>query len=315
MSSLAPVATAMTIESLDVPTLEPPNEIADFGAQVRELLPDFVAEGSPLAARKSELLPGTVNGRAVIAKRSKKPNVVWDWYLEHEIAMYRMFSAHPPRLRTPHLVAAGPGLLVIERVTGEPLASKRRPAAALPIRTIGALIAAHDQFGEYATKIITPLSPVRQMRERLLEDPSDPSWIRDGVRLCGRRGLLDEELARNIDTALSSAPLAPNHGDLMLRNVIGDDEEDVTLVDWECSGIHLRDWDLALLWTQLAGPARGIVEDAVRENASRWRQFLGLVAFACAREIKFLDSFPNGALARPSVVAELAEVAERFTKA
>ena len=116
---------------------------------------------------------------------------------------------------------------------------------------IGALIAAHDQFATYSAKVAVPLSPVRQMRERLLEDPSDPSWIRDGVRLCGRRGLLDEELARNIDAALANAPTAPNHGDLLLRNVIGDDEDDIVLVDWECAGTHLRDWDLALLWLAL----------------------------------------------------------------
>jgi hypothetical protein len=312
MSSFTPVATAMTIESPDVPTPEPPN---DFDAAVTALCPGFVADGSPRVARKSELLWGTIGDRTVIAKRAKKPNIVWDWYLEHEIAMYRAFAAHPPSVRTPQLIAAAPGLLVIERIAGEPVATKRRPDATLPIRMIGALIAAHDQFATYSAKVAVPLSPVRQMRERLLEDPSDPSWIRDGVRLCGRRGLLDEELARNIDAALANAPTAPNHGDLLLRNVIGDDEDDIVLVDWECAGTHLRDWDLALLWTQLAGPGRGIVEDAVRESGARWRVFLGLCAFACAREMRFLDAFPGGAVPRASVVAELADVAKRFTQA
>jgi hypothetical protein len=287
----------------------------DFAEQVAELCPGFVADGSPRAARKSELLSGKLGDRAVIAKRAKKPNVVWDWYLEHEIAMYRAFAVHPPSVRTPHFIAASPGLLVVEHIAGEPLAAKRRPDATLPIRVIGALIAAHDQFATYTAKIVIPLSPVRQMRERLLEDPSDPSWIRDGVRLCGRRGLLDEELARNIDQALANAPTAPNHGDLLLRNVVGDDEDELVLVDWECAGTHLRDWDLALLWTQLAGPGRGIVEDAVRESGNRWRAFLGLVAFACARELRFLDGFPNGASGKPAILAELDELAKRFAKA
>jgi thiamine kinase-like enzyme len=72
--------------------------------------------------------------------------------------------------------------------------------------------------------------------------------------------------------------------------VIADGDE-LVFVDWECAGHHLRDWDLALLWTQLAPNARPLVEDAVRAPQDRWRAFLALVVFALARELRFLLAF------------------------
>jgi len=304
-----------------VDTLEPGS---DFAARVAALCPGFVADGSVRVARKSQLIAGRIGERAVLAKQLKKPNAVWAWYLEHEIAIYRAFAERAPGVRAPRLVAASSDLLVIDLLAGEPLAERRRPHAALPIRTIAALIAAHDQLARYAPKLAIAAPPARvraQLRERLLEDPTDPTWIRDGVRLCGRRaspGGIDVELAKQIDQALAAYPAtAFGHGDLLLRNAIADldDEEDLGLVDWECAGIHPRDWDLALLWSQLAGPARTIVEDAVRDSGVRWRAFLGMVIFAFARELRFLDAFPNTEAARAEVTAELAKVAERFAAA
>ena len=87
------------------------------------------------------------------------------------------------------------------------------------------------------------------------------------------------------------------------------------LVDWECAGSHARDWDLALLWTQLAPAARTIVEDAVRDSSIRWRAFLGIVAFALARELKYLDAFgPGSELDKTRLREEIAAVAPRITR-
>jgi len=308
----------MTIESQAVDT---PELASDFAAHVAALCPGFVAHGSARPARKSQLIEGRIGERAVIAKQLKKPNAVWAWYLEHEVAIYRAFAAHASGVRAPRLVAATSDLLVVELLAGEPLSDRRRPNAALPIRTIAAVIAAHDQLSRYAPKLtfVAPSPRVRaQLRERLLEDPCDPSWIRDGVRLCGRRGTIEDELAKRIDHALAAYPATSfSHGDLLLRNVIADpdDEEDLGLVDWECAGTHLRDWDLALLWSQLAGPARTIVEDAVRDSGIRWRAFLGMVIFAFARELRFLDAFPHTDTARTEISTELAAVAVRFASA
>ena len=273
-----------------------PEPQPDFAARCVEVCAGFRAEGTSRRGRKSELLWGQVDGQPVIAKRLAKPSPVWEWYRIRELAMYRAFAIQPPGVRYPRLVAASDDVLVMERLPGEPLAAKRRPHAALPIRTIAALIAIHDQLATWTGKppAVAPTPRVRaQMRERLLEDPTAPvDWIREGIQRAGRRGLVAEALARRADEAVAAyAPVAFGHGDLLLRNAIVDDDEDVALVDWECAGTHVRDWDLALLWTQLAPAARTIVEDAVQGSGLRWRAFLGLVVFALAREVRFLQAF------------------------
>lgn len=294
-------------------------QAAGFEALCAEVCPGFRAVGEPRGARKSELLWGELGGVQVIAKRLAKPNPVWEWYFEREVALYRELAVRRPGVRMPRLVGAGRGVLVIERLPGEPLATRRHPRAALPIRTVAALIAMRDELAAWIGPVpsVAPSPRVRaQLRERLLEDPTAPvAWIREGVARCARRDLLDAPVARRIDDALAAhVPVAFSHGDLLLRNVIADDEDDLGLVDWECAGPHVRDWDLALLWTQLAPPARIFVEDAVRDTGARWRAFLGLVAFALARELKFQLGFgvaPDDAeLGR--LRDELAEVVARL---
>jgi Phosphotransferase enzyme family len=297
-----------------------PGPELDFHHRVAELCPGFVASGPPRAFRKSALLFGSIGGERVLAKRLVKADAVWAWYFARELALYRAFASAPPGVRTPRLIAAAPDVLVIERVTGErsSLATKRRPMAALPIRTIAALLAASDALARYAPPV-TPKPIVRvhsQLHERLLEIPDEPRWVQDGLRLAARRQLLAEPLARTLDDALARYPTtAFAHGDLLLRNAICDDDDDLVLVDWECAGIYPRDWDRALLWTQLAAPARGLVEDAVRDSGGRWRAFLALVSFALVRELRFIDAFApsdRSRSERAAIEAELAAVVARL---
>jgi len=112
----------MTIESQAVDT---PELASDFAAHVAALCPGFVAHGSARPARKSQLIEGRIGERAVIAKQLKKPNAVWAWYLEHEVAIYRAFAAHASGVRAPRLVAATSDLLVVELLAGEPLSHPR----------------------------------------------------------------------------------------------------------------------------------------------------------------------------------------------
>ncbi len=295
-----------------------PEPELDFHQRVAALCPGFVAAGPPRAFRKSAVLLGSVGGEAVLAKRLAKPDAVWAWYFARELALYRAFAAAPPGVRTPRLIAAADDTLVIERIAGEPLASKRRPGAMLPIRTIAALLAAGDALARYASPTTPkPIARVNaQLHERLLEIPDEPSWVQDGLRLAARRGLLAEPLSRTFDDALARYPAtAFGHGDMLLRNAICDDDDDIVLVDWECAGVHPRDWDRALLWTQLAAPARGLVEDAVRDSGGRWRAFLALVSFALVRELRFCDAFApsdKSRAERVAIEAELAAVAARL---
>jgi hypothetical protein len=281
---------------------------ADLAAVCAEVCPGFQPL-APVRARKSELLAGVAGGAPVIAKRVARPDEVWAWYLRREIAIYRAFAATPPAFRAPRLVAADEelGVLVIERLPGPPLATHRRPRVPPTPEDVAALVELRAQIATWPGAL--PPEPLRspgagrRIAERLLEDPAAPrAWFHDGVARCAARGILTADVAARIDGALAAHPaIAPSHGDLLLRNAIRDGDR-IGLVDWECAGMHLEDWDLALLWIQLDPPARGPIEQAVNAGGSaRWRAFLGLVVFALAREVAFQRAFrapPDGPAAR-----------------
>jgi Phosphotransferase enzyme family len=298
-----------------------PEGSAGFADACARVCPGFSAVATSQRGRKSELLAGVVDGLPVIAKRVRRPSPIWDWYAEREVALYRAFQRDPLPVVAPRLVAAAQGILIIERLAGEPMATRRHPEAQLSDETVRAFLELRARLAAWCGLLpdAPPAPRVRsRMRERLLEDPTAPVvWIREGVETCRRRGLLDEDLARRVDDAIAAhAPVAFGHGDLLLRNALWQGAQ-IALVDWECAGSHIHDWDLALLWSQLVPPARLPIEDAVRGDRARWRAFLALTVFALARELKFLRSFtahPRGThLAR--LQGELAEAAARFTQA
>ena len=273
-----------------------------FSERCQALCPGFRAIET-LPGRKSEVLAGEIDGAPVVAKRLAHANDVWAWYFEREVAIYRAFAEQPPPFRVPALRAASDDLLVIERIAGEPLAARRSPQA--QVADLDALLALRAQVAtyEFPTTSQPPAAVRSQLRARFLEDPTAVEWIRDGVALAARRKLLPAQAAAKIAMQLEDVT-APSHGDFMLRNVIGG-----ALVDWECAGRHLVDWDLAVLWTQLAPPQRPAVEAAAKSRA-----FLGIVAFALARELSFLHAFQKGPRhANVSRVrAELDEVCRRL---
>jgi Ser/Thr protein kinase RdoA (MazF antagonist) len=271
-------------------------------------------------ARKSELLAGELDGAPVIAKRLVRPNPVWAWYLAREIELYRAFDATPPPIRVPRLIAADDEVLVIERLEGAPLAKLRRPYAELAPEVVEELIAMHDALATWpgAFPALQPTTAVRsQLRTRLLEDPTSPiEWVRAGLARCGAKSILDSSTVRDALAALDAhSPIAPSHGDLLLRNVIGAEGggQGVGLVDWECAGLHVADWDLALLWTQLAPDARSSIEQAIGDGP-RLRTFWALAVFALAREVTFLHAFrvPPYHKSMRRVVEELARARARL---
>jgi phosphotransferase family enzyme len=251
----------------------------------------------------------------VLAKRLARPNAVWAWYLARELAVYRAFAESPPPVRVPKLVGATAEILLIERFTGGPIARRRRPHARLPEPTLHQLIDAHARFATWPGTIAAgdPPPEVRtQLRRRLLEDPTAPvDWVRDGIARAGHRGIFSDVVTEHALAALAAhAPIAPSHGDLLLRNAFLVDG-DVALVDWECAGMHVADWDLALLWAQLAPAGRAVVEAAAGDRAA----FLALALFALAREVVFLEAFRAGPDHRGmiEVRADIAATAARLT--
>ena len=282
----------------------------------------FRASGEILPARKSQLASGEVAGRAAIAKRVARAadgavNEVWAWYFAREVAIYRAFAAKPPSVRVPVLFAADDDVLVIERLPGAPLARRRRPHAELARDRVEALLEIRQSFAAYPGELPSAPPPPRvrsQLRSRLLEDPTAPiAWVTDGLARAATRGWLDEDDAREAREAIAAYPaVAPSHGDLLLRNVI-EDAGSIGLVDWECAGSHAADWDLALLYTQLAPSARVPIDDAIG-TAERARAFAALTVYAFARELAFLDAFRAAAddPARLVIAREIGDAAARL---
>jgi aminoglycoside phosphotransferase (APT) family kinase protein len=266
----------------------------EFAARCHALCPGFVATGPIVRARKSELLAGTLDDAPVLAKRLHRSSPVWSWYQARELAVYRAFAAHPSPVRAPRLIAASDELLVIERIVGEPLATKRRAYVELEPAMLEQLLASLDALAAWQGAVAeVPAAPrVRaRLREGLIEDPaSGGQWIRDGILRSGRRGLVSARAARRVSEAIDLTQLAFGHGDLLVRNVIASGGEPV-LVDWECAGSYPRDWDRALLSTQLAESAGAALEAPLRHDTRRIATFRALVAFALVRELRFLRAF------------------------
>lgn len=290
----------------------------DFATACARACPGFRARGAPRRAFKSELLDGDVDGLAVVGKRVVRTTAVWTWYFAREVALYEAFAATPLPIRAPALVGARDGVLVVTRVPGAALATQRHPAVALATATVHAFVALRAALAAWPGRApaTLPTPAVRaQLRERLLEDPTAPLvWIRSGIARCARRGLIGADAARRMDDALADhAPVAFGHGDLLLRNSVAEPDGTLGLVDWECAGPHVYDWDLALLWSQLAPDARAVLEAAIGSEPRRRRAFLALAAFALAREVRFARSFAG---ARPGALAhrraELDAVAARL---
>lgn len=295
-----------------------PEPEAGFADACARACPGFRAVGRTRFARKTVFQWGEVDGRPVIAKRLRRPDAVWAWYLDREIALYRAFALRPLPIRAPAFVAAADDLLVIERLPGAVLATRRHPHADLDPAVVERLVAYREALAAWQGDVPTAPPPVAvrvQLRLRLLEDPTAPvAWVREGLATCVAQRLLEADVARRLDDAIAAhLPIAFGHGDLLLRNIIFDGDQ-LGLVDWECAGPHLHDWDLALLWSQLAPSAREPIERVVRAEPARWRAFLGLVGFALARELRFLVAFhvKAGHAKHRSLRDELAEVAAQL---
>jgi hypothetical protein len=241
------------------------------------ICPSFRPDGAARRYRKSLIVPGQVDGRPVVAKCSLRldPDSPWRWYAEREQCLYEHFARDPPPVRVPDLVAGDPslGVLVIERLEGLPLATRRRVSRPLGRALLARLCEMTERLAAWGIDSPPVIVPSRRQRMRmrasLLEDPAAPNdWCVAAAERCAALGLLDVETS----DALRGRRCEFSHGDLLLRNVLEIDGE-LGLVDWECAGPHPAGWDRALLAVQVV------------ESESRW---IGadpaLVALARARE-------------------------------
>ncbi len=203
--------------------------------------------------------------------------------MRREIAIYSAFSKTRLPVRVPKMLAADDerGFIVLERIDGKPLAY-RRHVVPKDRPTWDALIATARAIRSITCTVdVAPTADdTRAMRARLLEDPTAPTeWISSGLLECAKRGLLARDVAARLAKDVKGAVF--QHGDLLLRNVIGSDAG-LVLVDWECAGPHAEGWDAALLSVFAPQWARAPLSDGL-DAAS----FHACFVFALLREIVF----------------------------
>ncbi len=232
---------------------------------------------------KCVLEPCRFRGRAAIRKRLERTTPPWRFYMRREIALYRELAKLDMPVRAPEMLDADAdgGFIILERIDGEPLATRRHVVPKdRPTWEALAEIARAIRSIRCAIDVAPTAEDVRAMRRRLLEDPSSPTgWITEGLHECARRSLIDSELAARLARDVKGSVF--QHGDLLPRNVIRD-AAGLVVVDWECAGPHAEGWDAALLSVFAPPWARAPLAEGL-DAASLHACFV----FALLREIAF----------------------------
>ena len=230
---------------------------------------------------KCVLEPCRFRGREAIRKRLEKTTPPWRFYMQREIALYRAFAKLDSPVRVPRMLDANAerGFIILERIEGKPLASRRHviPDDRATWKSLVA-IAREIPSLEVEVDVAPTNDDTLAMRKRLLEDPTSP-WIAIGLLECAKRGLLPRAAAARLAKNLKGPVF--QHGDLLLRNVMRDDRG-LVLVDWECAGPHAEGWDAALLSVFAPSWAR----TALSKNLDP-ASFHACFVFALLREIVF----------------------------
>jgi tRNA A-37 threonylcarbamoyl transferase component Bud32 len=232
---------------------------------------------------KCVIEPCRFRGRDAVQKRLARRDAPWLFYMRREIAVYRAFAGLDLPVRVPRMLDAdlAKGVIVMERIDGPPVAS-RRHAVPQDRPTWEAMIAiARAIRGIVCSVDVEPTQADRvAMRTRLLEDPTAPlEWISSGLMACAGKGLIAREIARRLARAVKRPTF--QHGDLLLRNVVREGEH-LVVVDWECAGPHAEGWDAALL--SVFAPEWARVELARGLDPQSFR---ACFVFALLREIVF----------------------------
>lgn len=234
------------------------------------------------------MVPGDLGGRSVVAKVLSRPDALWRWYFEREALVYaRLPAGLGPRLIEAHPQA---GVLLLEQLPGRALGRLRRADSELEDRDVGQCVQLLERIEQWESPCVLAEPPpgrvVREIRERLLEDPTEPEWITSGIARCAKLSIVSVDDAQRMTRALRDYDeLGTCHGDFLPRNLIAAGTS-VAAIDWECAGRYPRDWDRALLWVALPAEHRSLVSPRDPSKA-RLRAFTALCAFAGAREVKF----------------------------
>lgn len=257
-------------------------------ARIADALPELVIDRH-VRSLKCVVAFGSLAGARVCVKVLHHADPVWAWYFARERVVLAQLPAALPAPRLQGL-DVGPDLIVVDELAGAPLARHRHVAHPPAPALVHACIALAEQIHALALTPAAAPGPAltEVLRRRLLEDPSAPlEWVHAGIERCASLGHVASTQAERMHAALDAYPeTACCHGDFLPRNLIAAGPH-VAACDWECAGLHARDWDLALLWANLDARERGPIVAAVAQPSERARAFRALAGFALARELEF----------------------------
>lgn len=188
---------------------------------------------------KTLLVHGYLRDRPVLVKILYTDEQFWRTKFAHEISIYRGFSSFPPPALVPQLLHTdGQRVLVLEELSGRPVAGERYPSGPLPDMALRTMLEAVTSFALWtpSSEVLPP--PILDYHERIARY-HERGWFN-----ATDRAVL-EQLA-----AVVGPPATVQHGDPLPSNLLLR-QNGCALLDFEFTGLYVPGWDLALLHTLL----------------------------------------------------------------
>ncbi|WP_194835950.1 aminoglycoside phosphotransferase family protein [Nocardia sp. XZ_19_369] len=235
---------------------------------------------------KTVLGKGTRAGQPVAVKFLLDTDPFWAAKWRHELEIYQVFARTPPPVRVPRLVDTDNArLMVLEWVDGTPVDTDRYPQQ--PITE------------HHAEMILSSVAALHRWQAPLkaFEVIFDYADRFRRYHTLGYLGDADHDVLQRL-LATTGQPDQLNHGDPLASNILLDDRDQVTLLDWEFAGLFLPGFDLAMLHTQLGAHTPQIkshIDTSVAEAGIETPFVLNLVT-VLTRELRIHRELPENPL-------------------
>jgi hypothetical protein len=250
---------------------------------VRRLRADFTPTEVLRSTNKTEIIAGECDGTPAVAKVLTSTEPVWAGKFAREISAYAAFGRSTPPVRVPRLLAADveKGVLLIERMAGQPLSEERYPPA-LPL--------------EHITTALNTLEALARW------EPAPGGFTRPWnyanrlERYLGLGFLRPEEHCALTEQLGHAGPRwGFAHGDAVPANIILSCGH-AALLDWEYGGYYLPTLDFAMLWVLLRDTpgARDLIVAHIDERGAVQRAAFAVnQAMLLTRELRTHRELPE----------------------
>lgn len=238
---------------------------------------------------KTLLVAGTYQDQPAVAKLLTDDADLWQHRFAAEVHTYQVFTVHRPPVPAPRLLAADPeaGVLVLEHVTGQPVAYDRHPTTPLALQAASAVVGVAEAVAAWRPPA-GAFTAVFDYPER---------FSRYGPPGHGLLSVDDVDRLQALYTACTAAVDGVwvfAHGDALPSNVVLTGNAPM-LLDWEWAGLYLPGVDHALLWTVLSADPVTRARLQASATTGDWHHRAGFwvnAAMTVTREIRTHRELP-----------------------